>query len=159
MSGFPLRFMSTRTKSVFTCALPRNGLPKTKGKWKMSYVQKLSQHILDTEADTNIEVEIDIVPLHLSIESMMQFGIILNELMTNSIKYAFSNKKGKIKISLIKYEHRYKLLYEDNGIGIDKQTKGLGSNLIEMSVQQLGAKLDISNDNGVKYEIYFKENL
>lgn len=121
-----------------------------------AYIQKLTKHILYTESENgNIEVTLDIVPLRLNIEPMMQFGIIINELMTNSIKYAFEEGKGKIDISLAKYEHKYKLTYKDNGIGLQGTKRGFGSSLIEISVQQLDGELNIISQNGLVYEISF----
>jgi len=121
-----------------------------------TYIQKLTTHILQTEADKKIDVKLDIVKLSLNIESMMQFGIIINELITNSIKHAFHKQKGEINISLVKHEHEYKLIYQDNGMGLQGKQKGFGSSLIEMSVQQLGGRLHMSSDNGILYKIYFE---
>lgn len=125
-----------------------------------TYIQKLSEHILITESNhDNVNLDIDIVSLELSIESMIQFGIIINELMTNSIKYAFPNEKGIICIHLQKHEHMYKLIYKDNGIGMKKAQSGFGQNLIKMSVKQLKAELNIVYQKGLKYEIAFKGDM
>jgi len=122
-----------------------------------TYISKLTTHILNTEShDENIELKLNIIKLSLSIEEMMQFGIIINELMTNSIKYAFPKKKGVISITLIQEEHCYKLTYQDNGIGIQGIKQGFGSSLIEMSIQQLDGELTIINQNGLSHEICFK---
>jgi two-component sensor histidine kinase len=124
-----------------------------------SYLSKLSNHILYTESNEgDIALKLDIVPLHLGIESMMQFGIIINELMTNSIKYAFPTKKGEISITLQKHEHHYKLIYQDNGIGLQSNQTGFGQNLINISVQQLEGTLEMTNKNGLKYEILFQKD-
>jgi len=125
-----------------------------------SYLTKLSTHILHTESNEgDIALSLDIVPLNLDIESMMQFGIIINELITNSIKYAFPNKKGKIDITLQKHEHHYKLVYEDDGVGLKNNKSGFGQNLIKISVQQLEGTLKMTNKNGLKYEIVFQKDI
>ena len=122
-----------------------------------TYITKLTTHILNTEShDEHIELKLSIIRLSLSIEDMMQFGIIINELMTNSIKYAFPKEKGIITISLIQEEHCYKLTYKDNGIGLQNTKQGFGSSLIEMSIQQLDGELTIINQNGLSHEICFK---
>jgi len=122
-----------------------------------TYISKLSEHILNTESHNgNIEIKLNIVKLNLSIEEMMQFGIIINELMTNSIKYAFPKEKGLITITLVQEEHCYKLTYQDNGIGLQQTKQGFGSSLIEMSVQQLDGELNIINHHGLTHEICFK---
>jgi two-component sensor histidine kinase/general stress protein CsbA len=125
-----------------------------------TYITKLSEHILITESYSDtLETTLDIVPLELNIESMIQFGIIVNELMTNSIKYAFPDQEGTIHICLQKHEHYYKFIYQDNGIGMDQQNDGFGQKLIKMSVKQLKAKLKILHHHGLIYEITFKGDI
>lgn len=121
-----------------------------------TYIRKLSKHILTTESqDNSIDITFDIVKLELNIEPMMQFGIILNELITNSIKHAFSAKGGKISIALAHVEDGYTLTYKDNGKGSLSKPKGFGSSLIEMSIQQMDGQLKHSIHNGFMCEIFF----
>ena len=55
-----------------------------------TYIQKLAQHIIESESQKEkITLETNFISLSLSIETMIQFGMIVNELITNSIKYAF----------------------------------------------------------------------
>ena len=125
-----------------------------------TYVTKLSEHILITESSNDtINLDIDIVFLELHIESMIQFGIIINELMTNSIKYAFQDDGGTITIHLQKHEHQYRLIYKDSGLGMREMKSGFGQNLIKMSVKQLKAALHINHQAGLKYEITFKGDI
>lgn len=125
-----------------------------------SYLTKLSTYILHTESNKgDIELILDIVPLNLNMESMMQFGIIINELITNSIKYAFPNKKGKISIILQKHEHNYRLIYQDDGVGLKNNKVGFGQNLINISVQQLEGTLKMTSKDGLKYEILFQKDI
>lgn len=125
-----------------------------------AYISKLSEHILSTKSNhETVQISLDIVPLALSIEKMIQFGIIINELMTNSLKYAFPNNKGTISIILEKHEYFYKLIYLDDGIGMQKHTIGFGQNLIKMSVKQLKATLTVIQEHGLKYEITFKGDI
>ncbi len=120
------------------------------------YIYLLSKHIL--ENDTSINLKLDIIPLKLNIEDMIQFGIIINELITNSIKYAFHNNKGSITISLSEVDDTFTLIYQDNGCGMSKDANaGFGQSLIKMSVQQLKATLSIKNINGLQYSIFFKQ--
>ncbi len=124
-----------------------------------SYIKKLTEHILKIESHNNtITLSLEVAPLFLSIEKMIQFGILINELMTNSIKYAFSHQKGAILIRLRKTPKGYHFSYCDNGKGADinKLQKGFGYSIIEMSVEQLNGKLFISNNNGLCYNIFFQ---
>jgi len=89
-------------------------------------------------------------------------GLIVNEMITNSFKYAFpDDQKGEIKISLQKMEDQIELVYSDNGIGIPenfdwKNTKSMGLNLIKiLSENQLDGTIDMESNNGTKFTIKF----
>jgi len=91
-------------------------------------------------------------------KTMFSLGIIVTELVSNSIKYAFSDKKyGKITVRIYSDKEVFYLLVSDNGCGIDetKNVSGLGMRLVEMLVQQMGAKIKRSNESGTNYEISF----
>jgi len=123
------------------------------------YIEKLTQHILKVESrDEKIELKLEITALSLSIEKMIQFGMIINELITNSLKYAFVECEGVISIRLIKEKKGYIFSYADNGQGFhdEKMRKGFGSSLIEIAVEQLNGVLSIKNENGVTYTIILK---
>jgi len=126
------------------------------------YVVKLSQHILKTNSNTDeISLEIEMISLSLPIESMIQFGIIINELMINSIKYAFETGTGTIRLSLITITDGYSFQYRDNGKGLDEANykKGFGTSLIEMSVLELEAELNTYTQDGLICEIVFKGDI
>ena len=123
------------------------------------YVLKLTEHILKINDETdNIKINIEMIPLSLPIESMIQFGIMINELMINSIKYAFNGNGGLITLRLEQADDRFIFYYKDSGKGLDisSQHKGFGTHLIEMSVLQLEAKMTVENGNGLEYMIRFK---
>ena len=89
-------------------------------------------------------------------------GLIVNELITNSLKYAFpDNQEGAINISLWKSEDQIKLEYIDNGVGIPKDfdienADSLGLKLIKMLAEgQLDGSLKMESINGTKFTIIF----
>ncbi|HOF34631.1 MAG TPA: PAS domain S-box protein [Spirochaetota bacterium] len=91
-------------------------------------------------------------------KTMFSLGIIVTELVSNSIKYAFSDKKyGKITVRIYSDKEKFYLLVSDNGSGIDEaeNVSGLGMRLVEMLVQQMDAKMKRSNEGGTNYEISF----
>jgi len=98
----------------------------------------------------------------LSLETMVQLGIMINELITNSIKYAFiHNTKGNIFISLSKEREEYTFVYADDGKGIkeaDETKNSLGLKLIRLTAKQLQGKLLMQNSNGLQYTIRFKDD-
>jgi two-component sensor histidine kinase len=123
------------------------------------YIKKLTAHILTTEShNEKIKVEVDIIPVALSIEKLIQFGLMVNELMTNSVKYAFDNEGGTISISCSRENDAYVFVYADNGKGYDatKIKGGFGSSLVEMVIEQLNGILRLNTLEGVEYKIVLK---
>ena len=115
-------------------------------------IQQSFEYDIEVEYDTNCT---------LNAESAIYCGLIINELLTNSFKHAFSEKKsGFIKIDFFKDDNEYFLIYSDNGKGYNPDIKkeSLGLVLIEtLTKKQLKAQLDINSTNGVKVEIRWKE--
>jgi two-component sensor histidine kinase len=87
----------------------------------------------------------------------------LNELLTNSIKYAFPNDEGEIHVSLNQLNNtsQWNLKISDNGIGfIEGDTGGkgtsLGLSLVKLMSRQIGGNLNINHDRGTSFELLFK---
>ena len=86
-------------------------------------------------------------------------GIIINEIITNSFKHAFSGRSdGVIFISLQSYGNTLKLLIKDDGVGIPdsfdiKTAKGFGLSLVNILVQQMNGSLEIIKSGGTEYRI------
>jgi two-component sensor histidine kinase len=87
--------------------------------------------------------------------------MILVELLSNTIKYAFpDSQNGIINIELKKINSQVKLTVEDNGIGIRKdfdinKIKSVGLNLVSLMVNQLDGKIQFISENGTKIIIEF----
>lgn len=128
------------------------------------YMQRLSTLILDMYGESKrITVEINAEKVKLQLEEMIHLGIITNELLTNSIKYAFDEVKGKVHISLKKEEDHLLYIYSDNGKGVEDTeklhlSKSLGVKLIHLSSKQIKGKITMKNDNGLLYEIRFRHD-
>ena len=107
--------------------------------------------------DKNISIETNVdavIPLSQSI----YIGLIINELLTNSYKYAFKDNTGSIYISLQHKLNNYTLAVEDDGQGftVNKMNTSLGLKLIDTLVYgQLGGEMDVSTKNHTKYTIRF----
>jgi two-component sensor histidine kinase/ligand-binding sensor domain-containing protein len=119
---------------------------------------------------TNITIQQNIPETYLLIDKAIPLGLILNELFTNSFKYAFhSTKIGLIEITLSKLEadhksHKVILTYRDNGPGLASQevlnnATTLGLRLIKLLSQQIGATLNYSNSNGSEFIFTFTINV
>ncbi|MBP8033090.1 MAG: hypothetical protein KAZ71_00765 [Bacteroidia bacterium] len=91
------------------------------------------------------------------IDKMIPIGLILNEVMSNSFKYAFKGKSGEISISIIKNA----LVISDNGIGIFKSSSkktnaSFGLQLIDLLAEQIDAKVEIKSNKGTSFEFIFE---
>jgi|GEM_PF-1720364 len=126
-----------------------------------TYIKHLTQLINDSY-DTPVPVEIYAEHIFLPLEVMMKLGIIINELMINTIKHAKPNKRNyyMIFISLNKHDHEYTFTYHqhgDNFIDLDalKHSKNLGMKLIQLSVKEMDGTLNISGEQGLSFTISF----
>jgi two-component sensor histidine kinase len=109
----------------------------------------------------DVQLKFDLAPLKVSQKKINPLGIILNELITNSLKHAFeaSQKDKTISISLEKEGGLGKLTYRDNGKGLPENsgenTKSLGLKLIHNLVLQLDGSVENHAGKGAFFEIRF----
>lgn len=129
------------------------------------YFINLGEGILDSfNADDKVKIECVMDALELDVDTAVPIGLIVNELLTNSLKYAFPNKgTGSISISLSKSSPQIlDLKVTDNGIGkvigqpIDGT--GFGSQLIRLLTLQLNGTMTEKNEGGTLIEFQFKIN-
>ncbi len=117
------------------------------------------------EKQNNVDIQTHIERLNLSTDTVTQLGMILNELITNSYKYAFLNiENPQITIHFFKEADYYVMYYKDNGKGFDiKQldvSVGLGYKLIHTFLFKLkDAKMELKNDNGFECIIKFRSDI
>lgn len=118
----------------------------------MSYSSPTKEIIFNYDIQTGVFLEIDM---------MIPIGLILNEILSNSFKYAFEGKKkGVISISLKREKDGLNLIVCDDGIGLDKKFDikkqgSLGMQLIHMLSEQIDATMKVSSENGTCYDITF----
>ncbi len=131
-----------------------------------SYLQELSQNIQKSQAVSpeQIQLNLDVDTENLDIDTAIPVGLILNELLTNSYKYAFpAQRKGRIKVDFKKKEDRYLLQVSDDGIGFTpeqieagKRTKSLGLSLVNGLVRQLSGTIEwLAVERGTMISIQF----
>jgi PAS domain S-box-containing protein len=108
-----------------------------------------------------IKLEKRIADFRLDPKRLFPLGIIINELLTNIMKYAFSKRKtGLIKISLTNVDKHVKLVIQDNGNGLPvgfniNESKGFGLMLVKMLSQQLAGSFTIENHKGTRCIVEF----
>ena len=126
------------------------------------YFHNLSDGILDTfNVEDRVKIECVMDNLELDVDTAVPIGLIVNELLTNALKYAFPpDQKGVINISLKRNrEHNLKLEVRDNGIGqkagVAPKGTGFGSQLIELLTRQLNGKMRKRSNPGTHVEFDF----
>jgi len=126
------------------------------------FTEKLVYDILYSYGRTIIKTNLVIEDTNLNIDTVMPLGLIINELVTNSVKYAFPNSNGIITIKLNSYNDHMKLTIADNGIGLPKDFNieyidTLGLELVKNLVKQLDGNLMINTTGGTEFIITFNE--
>ncbi|MFK7834214.1 MAG: histidine kinase dimerization/phosphoacceptor domain -containing protein [Winogradskyella sp.] len=126
------------------------------------YFLNLSEGILDTfDAEDKVKIECAMENLDLDVDTAVPIGLIVNELLTNALKYAFpQDKHGAISISLEKtLDNHLKLKVSDNGIGkvegVAPKGTGFGTQLVRLLTQQLNGKMTERSESGTVIEFDF----
>jgi PAS domain S-box-containing protein len=105
----------------------------------------------------------DIDDIKLNIETSVPCGLIITELVSNSLKYAFPDlSEGVLNISLKIIDDYYELCIGDNGVGIPENidfynTDSLGLQLVNSLTDQIDGEIEFDRINGTKFTITFKE--
>lgn len=133
------------------------------------YIQEIITHLLDTfNYNNSVQLQLDVSALELDISLAVPLGLIINEALTNALKYAFPNSRpGIISVELQPADsltsmdgHSYRLTIADNGIGMPagldfRQSRTLGLSMIQGLSRQIQGKLEIIHDTGVKINLLF----
>lgn len=130
------------------------------------YVDLLLEKLISPlkEGNNNVEFVVNIQNISFNLDTAIPLGLIINELATNAMKYAFNKKeKGKVGVKIIqKEDNRYTLFFNDNGIGIPtpinfSDTSTLGLLLVKKLTKQLKGSMEVSVENGTHFKIDFQE--
>ena len=118
----------------------------------------------------SIKFKINVQDIPLNIDTAVPLGLIITEIITNSLKYAFpangsfngSEVNGEIEVKLEKKNKNYMMTIGDNGIGLPEDfdiqnIDTLGLKLVNVLVGQLKARMEILNGNGTTFKIDFME--
>jgi two-component sensor histidine kinase len=129
------------------------------------YIEKMATDMFNTYISDSekIKLEIDVENAMLDINTTIPLGLILNELLNNSIKYAFPDgRKGIIRVVFSKRGEIFQLKVEDNGIGFPDNiefgnTDSLGLQLINSLTEQIDGTINLNTNNGASITISFKD--
>jgi PAS domain S-box-containing protein len=125
------------------------------------FLQELSSNIIEGSARDEINLSVNAIPLDVGLDFAIPLGLLVTELVTNSLKHAFPNGKGHIDVTLDRAaDGTMALVVSDNGSGYgdtdaaSDETKGLGARIISGVVAQLRATMTVKSANGTRSEIY-----
>jgi len=110
----------------------------------------------------NITANIDVEEIYLNIDTALPMGLIVNELVSNSIKHAFHDGNGNINVKLEYNGELYILTVSDNGIGLlddvdPFESSSLGLKLVINLSIQLEGDLVLRRDSGTAFILTFRE--
>ena len=127
------------------------------------YTEKMSGELLrsyNLRAKISLDLRIEDTPL--GIDTAIPCGLILNELFTNALKYAFPNKKrGRLQVSLrLLKDKSYEFIFRDNGVGIPyhinfDETESLSLHLVKMLTEQINGTITMKRENGTVFKVLF----
>ncbi len=128
-----------------------------------TYILSLMQMIMSAYSGHRVQLESNLEPIDVTIETALPVGLIINELLTNAFKYAFpGNDNGMVIISLAKAEDDYCVLsVKDNGIGlpqsfIPESSVSIGLYIVRLLAEQMDGSIQIEREKGTTFSIRFR---
>jgi|GEM_PF-1726955 len=131
-----------------------------------NYITELTSYIERSFNNSfcNINIHTDIEDIFMNVNQAIPCGLLLNELVNNACKHAFSDRdEGHIHICMAEDQNTIKLEVRDDGVGLPEtfkieEVQSLGLNLIQTLVKQLEGELKINGERGSTFEILFKRS-
>jgi PAS domain S-box-containing protein len=129
------------------------------------YLENLSNDLYHTYTvdKSLVKLILDVEDVNLDVETSIPLGLILNELLTNSLKHAFPDgRKGEIIVELHKDDiGKFRMTVADNGVGFPesldyKNTASLGMKLINSLTAQIEGNLIMDRNNGTEFTVVFE---
>ena len=127
------------------------------------YLKDLAENLVHTYelSKTKIKLQFNIEEVFLTLNTSIPCGLIINELISNSLKYAFEDRlEGLIELTLSKNGETVSLIVMDDGVGVPEamdieQTDTLGLQLVSTLVEQIEGKMNLDRTKGSKFTITF----
>ena len=129
------------------------------------YFEKLVSSLFQSYniAAERIQMEMQIEPLSLDVDTVIPLGLVANELISNALKHAFPNdRKGKITVQLTEKNEELLLAVKDTGVGLAPGnekvfSENFGYKLIRTFQNKLNARLDLDTEEGTQVSLYIKD--
>ncbi len=130
------------------------------------YIQSLTMNLFHSyTVNPGIKLSMDVSDLYFNIDTAVPLGLIINELVSNSLKYAFKDRdEGEIRISLLETAEpgKYLLLIRDDGTGFPHEldfaeSHSLGLQLVNTLVNQLDGEIEMITNGGTTFNMIIHE--
>ncbi|MBI1287211.1 MAG: PAS domain S-box protein [Flavobacteriales bacterium] len=130
------------------------------------YIQNITKNLYHSYSrpEGGISLNFELENIYLNLDTSIPCGLIINEVVSNSLKYAFNGREnGVIEVQFSKLtDGKLKLIISDDGIGLPdnfdiENAESLGLQLVTTLVTQVSGELEIDNSNGTRFTIVFKE--
>jgi two-component sensor histidine kinase len=125
------------------------------------YLQEMCTDVLDASGAKNIVCVVEALPTSFDITRLITLSLLVNEIITNSVKHAFSDgRAGTISIRLDREADNYALTIADTGRGLPddfalEHARGLGFGIMQGLVGQLGGEMEFVSDGGTTMRVTF----
>jgi two-component sensor histidine kinase len=123
------------------------------------YIKRLAPQLLASYAGGgSVSLRLDLEPTELTLDRSIPCGLILNELITNALKYAYPNGNGEIVVSLSSRSGDVTLRVSDSGAGLPadfdlRKSKSLGMTIVQALTKQLHGKLEVGPPPGAVFTL------
>jgi two-component sensor histidine kinase len=127
------------------------------------FLEELSDNLLKGSGNSAITISLESIPLDIGLDTAIPLGLLVTELVTNSLKHAFPNGTGHIAVTLTRHEDgKIALIVHDDGCGYDatpvsseSKSGGLGHTIMRGLIRQLQATMKHHSQGGSVTEIVF----
>jgi PAS domain S-box-containing protein len=127
------------------------------------YAEKLASELyISYSPSDDVAIRVEAEPLELGVDQAIPCGLILNELVSNALKYAFpDHRKGEIAIEIVRPETGFiAVTVRDDGAGLPvdldwRNAKSLGLKIVQILTRQLGGTIELRRDGGTKFQFTF----
>jgi two-component system, sensor histidine kinase PdtaS len=128
------------------------------------YLSQLANSLVRTYAVNagKIQLTLDLEPVKMDMKRMVPIGLIVNELVTNAVKYAFpDDRTGEVRLSFEKLNKHIVLSVSDDGVGLPKgidvkRAESLGLSIVSMLADQIDAELVVTGTKGTTVSLTFE---
>jgi two-component sensor histidine kinase len=123
------------------------------------YIKRLAPQLLASYSrGGSVSLRLDLEPTEMTLDRSIPCGLILNELITNALKYAYPNGKGEIVVSLASHSGDVMLTVSDSGAGLPvdfdwRKSKSLGMTILQALTKQLHGKLEVGPPPGAVFTL------